>query len=69
MSEPSITLIDPEITEPSVELVPIDALLPDEDNPNVGTSRTPQLLDYSISKFGFLESGTVDRAKRLIGGK
>lgn len=67
-SAPQITIVDDSISEPVVETIPIDELLHDEDNPNVGTSRTPQLLDYSIGEFGFLESGTIDRYKRLVGG-
>jgi len=63
-----LTVIDHSLTEPTVELVPIDSLLHDDNNPNVGTSRTNPLLDYSLAEHGFLESGTIDRDRQLVGG-
>lgn len=48
--------------------LPIDALIPDAQNANLGTDRGRAALSYSLETFGAGRSVLVDRNKKLISG-
>ena len=54
--------------EVKVEIVPIDQLTQDDQNANEGTDRSKPLIDESIDRFGFLETGTIDINRKMVGG-
>lgn len=51
-----------------METIDISSIKEDPNNANLHTDRGDDLLDYSLTTFGFIEAGVLDQDNTLIGG-